>query len=729
MSQKRLKDITIRRYGKRHALALLVLAIGVFLTASWLQYESLDPSRRIDQLQASKTMILLPTWNMKVEHCHGVLDVECRTLSVAQDIPFSFNDHFKYTNIPTEHQRNASSITKDSIKNLQGLLSSEHLKITYSTHLEDNTQRWLQQEEAVTLVLPSLSTPQIRLTAPLKSEWIKPHGGDMWIVLPHIKEPTPLLTMEMNIPIYTQSEEIHHPFPPALIRSTAITQYTELDRLIHSSKIYNHFSLILLALIASILVIILDHVMIMRFFAYFICLAASRALINTFYGDYGENTSHLYFNHLLIIIHSLMTMLYVGLAKQLCHLPLRTQTILSLGGISLLTHYILYYILPQQVTISHGPLWNDATGALLAAGCILFYTFKKTPQPNTTINHSTIRTAITTAVFFAYGISKTIEWLSTSGLFAKLYSWIDLIFFATIFMLSLLHVGSITAAITNISKLVKAKAKIDRDIAIGKELQSTILPTNTHTTHLYRWHTYTFPAKKLTGHWFDLRHITSQQDGQEYTYLVGCMTDVSGEGIAASMMTTNLASHWGLWCEEFKHHSQDISTSKYHHNTLNAVALKFDKALRGVRHHLTCSLSGFIYEPQKRHLTYLCVSDHHDSNNDRRIVISQGIAVSCHHTLLDSHVKEKASSQGWQTHTTTLGPESHYLLLFTHSLVPKDSDISSWLKNINEKSQQAKKSPAYFMAHQLREKRRTKHQHDDLTLMIIRIEETPPKTS
>ncbi|MCY4380575.1 MAG: SpoIIE family protein phosphatase, partial [Proteobacteria bacterium] len=282
---------------------------------------------------------------------------------------------------------------------------------------------------------------------------------------------------------------------------------------------------------------------------------------------------------------------------------------------------------------------------------------------------------------------------------------------------ALINIGSVVNTIKKVSGIIKEKTKIDRDIEIGKELQSGILPQKKFRHQHFSWHAFYYPASHLAGDWFDLQEVTSKDKRH---VLLACIVDVTGHGISSAMMTSNIASHWGLWSESL----QDIEFGQDHetrNDILRVAPHQIHRGLVGLRYNLGCSMAVIMYEPATALLTYLTAG--HPG-----IMLSSGSGDSTRFQYLTSVGTRPGITNGvysWQAKTIELDNTPKTIALFTDGIVEEKLTVPTWLKHVKRKAKKGQKTPTYFMLSQLRKNRKLFLAHpdkeDDLTLLVINL--------
>ena len=124
-----------------------------------------------------------------------------------------------------------------------------------------------------------------------------------------------------------------------------------------------------------------------------------------------------------------------------------------------------------------------------------------------------------------------------------------LILFPILVTILFIDMGTVVNTIKKVSSIVRAKALIDKDLELSSVLQKATMPEKKGVLPDFKWRIIYRPAAVIGGDWHDIREIYSA-DGNRY--LAAIVADVTGHGISAALLTTAIASQWGIWCSDFK---------------------------------------------------------------------------------------------------------------------------------------------------------------------------------
>ena len=553
------------------------------------------------------------------------------------------------------------------------------------------------------------------MIAPLTSTWTISSEADLIYTMPPGKVPRKII-LEVHLPMnqgWFGSNQV-----PALVNWKHISEFGQLDHLQEIVHYLQRASLVILPLLTAALMIILDHATTVMYVTYIGIALAARALLSTIYETTSQETQSL-IEWLIVLLMTFSPILFIKLALHLVRLSVPATYLLGLGAANFAIH--LWILNSQPIFIEKADMWNDGIGLMICMLITLWGVLRTPPESHNSsliaVGEKKASLVLATLIFATNG--SAIFWdLLTFGTQdeSTFTAWLHQLLVPALFFVSLVHIGSVVNTINRVSLIIKEKTKIDRDIEIGRKLQSGILPEKKFQNSSFQWHAFYYPASRLAGDWFDLREITTQD---KRTFLLACIVDVTGHGISSAMMTSNIASHWGIWSgslsemdapEDPERRNQILITAPYH----------IHRGLVGLRYNLGCSMAVLMYEPTTQMLTYLTAG--HPG-----IVLSDGDGSFEYLTSKGTRPGITNGDHSWSARTLTLSPSKKTLVMFTDGIVEENLTVPTWLQRIRRKSRSEKKSPVHYITSQLRKNRKLFMEHsekeDDLTLLVIQLRE------
>ena len=357
----------------------------------------------------------------------------------------------------------------------------------------------------------------------------------------------------------------------------------------------------------------------------------------------------------------------------------------------------------KQVLVSMD-LWVDAIGAgaslaILIYAIIQFSTGTKDVDVEQISSSKRLKLVVLTSasIFLALSFSANVLDLRNYILEGnKNYlNWAHYTLLPGLLFAMFLNIGSVVNTIRSVSLIVREKTKIDRDLEIGKMLQSGILPQKKYSGDGWKWHAFYYPAAQLAGDWFDLRQVEFRCGKR---VLVSVVADVTGHGISAAMMISNIASHWSLWCEALS--EVDYPDNKEELDELISLApFQIHRGLVGLRYNLGCSLAVVLFDNEKRHLNYLTAG--HPG-----IVVGSGPKFEYLTTTGTRPGVRVDQLSAWEVGNKTLDESVDQIILYTDGIVEQQKTVPVWLKGIRREAIKSKKSVTSYFLSQLRKNRR-----------------------
>lgn len=697
-----------RRQSRAWPLSVFVLAVAVFFGYANHSSKKLSYSTKIKTLEDQQKILALNTWDVEGAVCDRSQMDRCEPLNTWTSVTLN-NQSLIRDILHSLHQRIPDTNDPQEVV-LRVVLSH---KIMFSQWL------WIEDHAPVSLVMPSFVGTTSRMISPIQTPWNTTRQSDVIITLPDDQEIT---SVDLEVLIPLEQQWFGSYFPPALVHWEHVDEYANLDQLDQFVHFLQRASLVLMPLMTAALVLILDHAKTVLFVSYIGVVMAARAFLSTIFETASAHHQHL-ISLLLIILTALTPVLIIKLAFHLISVPIHGLIFVSMGVVSSVIQLVMVTQYPTTIETAH--IWNEMVG--LVGGLIVISVgalASKNISKGDMLSSGGYASVICAGVVFGVSGSALIWDVMVYGVdtASAITPWIHQLLVPSLFVVSLVNIGSVFNTIHRVSAIIKEKTRIDRDIEIGRKLQKDILPQKKFNSPSLRWHTFYYPASRLAGDWFDLREITTHEGRK---LLLGCVVDVTGHGISSAMMTSNIASHWGIWCENLK--SRALSTdSQIRNNILITAPQQIHRGLIGLRYNLGCSMAVIMIEPDTGHLTYLTAG--HPG-----IIVSHADHSFQYLTTQGTRPGITGGTPLWIARSITLDASPKNLIMFTDGVVQEQLTVPTWLKRIRRKSQTQQKSPTYYVASQLRANRKLflkDHQkEDDLTVLVIHLKGSQSSSS
>jgi hypothetical protein len=686
-------------------LVFIIVAI-MFVILVNTQRSQLDPALKIKTLEQTGKIIKLDTWNVSFESCQGKNFTSCEHVG---------NDSYE---IKFPAPEKLTRITKDLSENIGSPVNKAYMDIS----LDFTTMAWIRsQKGTVNLVIPQFLATAVKTTHPVPKQLNQAFAHD--IVVNFHKNELERGFIRLEVYIY-QNEYWFGPdtFPPALATYVGTGHYADIDQLIKTTSHLNRMMLVLIPLLITAMALIIDHSAGLMFLSLYTASFSIRSVIAMMIEFSPGDLISTILIFVLAFVYGLSCALLVRFAIHMSEIKLRALYTLFISILAGAVCLVTYSLDESGQNIVSMDMWVDAIGSGISCLILLFAIIKistgKWKITSTQINASKrvkIFVLATASVFLFisfYANTKGLLTYYTEGT-KDFLSWADYILIPGLLFSTFLNIGSIVNTIERVSSIVKEKTRIDRDLEIGKELQSGILPDKKAKGIGWSWHAFYYPAAHLAGDWFDLREIKFK-DGK--TALIACVVDVTGHGISSAMMTSNIASHWSLWCDSVSEINYP-STQAELDGVISTAPSQIHRGLVGLRYNLGCSMAVSMFEPKTRNFTYLTAG--HPG-----IIIGSDSTFE-YLTTIGTRPGVKTSNSQWEVSNKTLGDDVNQIILYSDGIVEIDRSVPVWLKHIRRDAKKSKNSITSYFTSQLRKNRKTYLNNpdieDDLTLLIIKI--------
>lgn len=511
--------------------------------------------------------------------------------------------------------------------------------------------------------------------------------------------------------------------PPAILSESSATEFLALrERQIASANLYRQLYIGFPFLIAAI-ALVLDHSLAFTLLALF---GLSQALKSFLY--FGLDNGVFQFEDISTIIYAstgLGFALAILLALELARI--QVFNVVSKIGFAIASAFAVV------LTKTYGPnfvvssdAWIDSlasSGGLIICIIGIAINWSRHQKANHLGQKSnlkthleppsrliTIRLIITGSGFFIHGWAniRDLMLLENSG-FKDFLDWRHNMLYAALVSAALLEVGSTSRKMLRYAQSLVQKALLERELAIGREVQQRMLPPSRGQSGDWSWRSFYIPASALAGDWYDVRVI---QFATGERVLLCCLADVTGHGVGAALATSVLSSHWTLWCEsvaqdEFPNNLDNFGqllASAPDHINRGLLALRNNENCTAI---MTALVQGIdeIFIVCAGHPGALIVQDH-----DFRYVSSRGPRLGVESDQFE-----------WKCERAPFSADD-VALLYSDGLVPPGKTVSSWLGGIKRQIRQSKetsiiKSIASQVVSNRRAFRKDQSLEDDITLL------------
>lgn len=375
-------------------------------------------------------------------------------------------------------------------------------------------------------------------------------------------------------------------------------------------------------------------------------------------------------------------------------------------------------------------LWGDSL-AIAASFCVMIYAgidrLRNPPSPVTKTNqpeaYSGVSVALTAtrlvllcAAFSVHG------WVNVRDLFGFLtkdaslkspLDWKTMVLMPSLMTAALLEVGSTAKKMLNFGHEMAAKALIEQELNVGREVQSRMLPQLKTTTQSWMWRATYLPAEALAGDWFDIRELTFS-DGR--TLLAACVADVTGHGVGSSLATSVICSHWGLWCESLR--AGDFPEQPVvKEEVLRRAPLSIHMGLKALRENENCTAIFALFDPVRSEITF--------SSAGHPGIFCLGTKAFRYFTTQGERLgSDVLIETTWNAKTEQLKGDE-LIVLYSDGVVPLRATVSSWAAQLKRKVVAGDlKIPEKLLVDQLRLNktgfRGSPDLVDDMTLVMVR---------
>lgn len=715
---------------KKLVFAIVCLVGGVFLTLLSQQRSLFTPENRVSTLVASGKMRVFHHWAASFYDCYKQLG--CAVLNetpLRVKLPISLVENVEFKNFVTKNREIPEGARRE---------------VRLTRNLELSELAFVRQLEAnAFLVLPTQQNFVSRLISPYNTSQFG-HFVDHRFFLTSkallAKEEIAIKLQVSDMGYFGPAE--HPPFLVDALAARDVMEFGSMNSV--ASQLTRQIDIGLPFVIAG-LALVVDHSKVLPSLALFAGLRALRSFVYGFFEFQAKSDIALILYVTILLINTLTMIGLLSFIANIYSQALSRKKLLLAGLVSMVCNGCIYFSLDNPF-INYwveGDLYFDGFLGFVGLIATLYYILQRfaardehgdANKPNskrTTMamasqkNFDKVGIKVQsrfqallkdTLLLLGFG---SFFWVNVEGTAlsanADIFDWKHLALIPCLLVASFLEVGSIVKTILKVATVFEEKAKIDRDLEISKQIQKDTLPDKRFASSLWAWRALHRPASSLAGDWFDIRGIEST-NGK--SYLVGIVADVTGHGIGSALMTSNIASHWSLWCGDLSK-LLEIKDNVDFAGMLAQAPSRIHSGLIGLRYNLGCSLAAFLFDAETGSFYYL-TAGHPGILSVSKVgfnyLVTQG-----------TRPGSPSENPAWQVkHHALKGGESIYV--YSDGLAPIGEAITRWVSHLKKKWQkESSENIDHLLVRQFRDNRKKFRQdpdiEDDLTLLFIRLEE------
>lgn len=709
------------RAGSRAFRINLIICLGLvgFLFVSLLdqQNKATNPNLVRANLKATGQVLELGSWQAQFHKCDEVGDgnvrscLELETKSPTLDFP-----------------------AKDSIESLLNGMPEKPTTAVLKYKLSETDRRWIADKAVVVLLIPRSVQNSIKLRT--ESGNLEAHGLGINASFPlHTRELLDRgeIRLEFDFDGFTWFGPAD--LPLTLATPDAVPDYESLYlRQISAANLSRQMEIGFPLLLAAI-AIVLDHSILFGFLSLYAGARAVRTYI-PFLDENGTRFANV-IEHLQFAINGLTFAFLVLFVAEISNLNKRRWKVEGLFVIASVCLFSLGGLLDKKFWVS-ADLWSDFLSCGIALPISAFGLYKvfadrrkdeELKNPHAPNSYTGLSLAILVmrnlVVLVALGVH---GWANASDLFKistiefkNMLDWKHSLLFPALITAALMEVGSTARKMVVFGKEMAAKALIEKDLAVGKEVQQRMLPASRYRDETFAWRSFYYPATALAGDWFDVRILHFPQCGRRL--LAACIADVTGHGVGSSLATSVISSHWGLWCQDVE--SQNFPDDESVREVLLAQAPKrVNAGLLALRKNENGTAIFMLLDPVTRAMT-LCSASHPGA------FISDGSNVRYVFTSGERLGVDNQNTNRWNVKTDILAA-NEIVCLYSDGIVPPDMTVSQWAMALRRLLRKGPQPLVRLLARQIRANRKSfklqRDIEDDMTCLAIscsRQEEMP----
>jgi serine phosphatase RsbU (regulator of sigma subunit) len=698
-------NLIIQRYTLRIFLAFcLFTTVLIYLSLINEQNNAINPSiLRADLVQQGK-IIELRDWQVEFLDCTSV-----QSHCLSMGLPISMQ-------LPGKNEITREVLAHNNRPN-RAIITHE---------LSAKEQIWIDRRQIVSIVMPRMvhsytRAEKLRRNNPEVGFAANVSFSVDSVNLSRIENP---LTFEIDFTGYDWFGPAN--LPIVLAEPDAIATYESLSSLSVSSAFLTKQLDIGLPLIISGMALILDHSQVFPSLAALAVIRSMRSyrafdreqeipVLTTW-----ESQLILFFTNVFAIP---LLLIFVAIASDLV---ISRKQILGMVGISTVILAIYSILSPSYEFESD--LWLDAIGCILALPLVCLGGYRelkvlkvnsvagKIAPPSDWRNRDArriqvcLRSILSLFALLATSYANLSDLQSISEVdFKQNLQWGHTVLIPIFVIVAMIDIGSITRKMRRFAKSMVERALIDRDLVVGKKMQSLLLPPRRGESTGWRWRTFHYPSMTLAGDWYDVRRITTSNNRD---YILCCVVDVTGHGVSAALISTAISSHWSMWCQSRIGTAGPVNDKEREKIALEAPN-HIHQSLMVLRENSGCTAAFLVLEEASGRVSY-CTAGHpgivaFSQNGGLKYMFTPGTRPGF-----------SESQVGWTARSddTEIGDK---FFVYSDGVVPSDLSFSVWLKRL--KSQNDGQSMALAVLNDMRRNksafRKKRNSEDDMSLVIL----------
>jgi len=559
----------------------------------------------------------------------------------------------------------------------------------------DTELTWIanQPMQQATLIFPHMQHLTTQMTLPYQASIQLGSESDVRITFPFRSIQGKQLEIRIQI---NENASWFGPslLPPALVSPNSERDFIDLGAKYQFGAHMNRLLEVIVPLLFAAMALVLDHSASAGFLSLFAASRAAKSSLSFFW----EISQSSYGQPLIFALHGLQVGLLVIFLFSIGKIYLRnTQKIglaLSMLLLGLSGHFLNIDFVRSDL------IWDCILAISGMVYCLLlFFSTGDKKNKQLLVIFLVLLAFLHTNFQQLFGLDQK--------LFKDFLDWRNQILVPGLVFAAFIEIGSVYNTIQLVSKIVREKTELDKEIEISKKIQRATLPMSKYSGESWRWHAIYRPATNLAGDWYDVREIAL---GDGKSLFVAAVVDVTGHGIGAALMTSNIASHWSMWVREIPNHLEDLKSF------LDQAPARIHDGLTGLRANLGCSLAAVILLPHSNELFYITAGH-------------PGVLTGSAHKF--RYLATEGSRPGganpinlWQSAQTNLHDDEDTIVLYSDGIVPANSANTQWLGRVRSEIRDQKHTFLGKLIKQLlvnsRIYRKNREIEDDLTLLILR---------
>ncbi len=683
----------------------LILVSGMFFLLLENQKKATDPGLVLDEMRSAGKVKELANWQVTFLNCDSQ-----RFKAICEPL----NDK------PIDIVLPGRSEIVTAIEKLPVKPNRAEISYTFS----EEERKWIAAKKNINVIIPQTHSNFVREFVSYKTETDVGFLNDaVFFMTSGVLLSREKMVLQFEFSNYHYFGPISYPIAMTTIHNTG--KYGRLTTMNIASFYLSKQLEIGIPLLLIGMALILDHSLVFTILAILAFFRSVRFFSAFDPFSYNPIMSSKVAEFMPVIVDSQIVVLILFFTMALFHIKTKRFVKWILPVISFGCFLAFYQLDKDFILKSH--LISDMFGSGMAIplavwGFIKFFKKKETDAENEIEREMHKNTALSTAVFsirfvvIAFVLAVT-AWVNGADLLIleKSYSgeflnWAHQALLPGLIIAAFMEIGSTTKKMRVFSEVMVAKALIDKDLQVGKEIQEHLLPVRRGSNDYWAWRAFYFPAVQLAGDWFDIRKIKFADGGE---YLLVCLVDVTGHGIGAALMTSTISSHWGLWCSEIEKRNAPKSDEEKEALLVEAPA-KVHDGLIALRRNRGCTAGFMLFDNEEGKLTYSMAG--HPG-----VLISRKEKMDYLATA-GTRPGFKESSVGWIAKTTLIN-RGEVVHLFSDGIVPPGGALARWLKQIKRAQKDTDKSLSRQLLGQIKSNRslfrKDQSLEDDMSLLML----------